>query len=83
MKNWMNLLEEQIAAGTDAIIICGTTGESATLSEKEHLDAIKFTIERVKGRIPVIAGTGSQFHPYGSGDVEGSGGKTEQTDCWW
>ena len=53
------LLEEQIAAGTDAIIICGTTGESATLSEKEHLDAIKFTIERVKGRIPVIAGTGS------------------------
>ena len=53
------LLEEQIAAGTVAIIICGTTGESATLSEKEHLDAIKFTIERVKGRIPVIAGTGS------------------------
>ena len=53
------LLEEQIAAGTDAIIICGTTGESATLSAKEHLDAIKFTIERVKGRIPVIAGTGS------------------------
>ncbi len=53
------LLEEQIAAGTDSIIICGTTGESATLSEKEHLDAIKFTIERVKGRIPVIAGTGS------------------------
>ncbi|MGI6010710.1 MAG: 4-hydroxy-tetrahydrodipicolinate synthase [Ruminococcus sp.] len=53
------LLEEQIAAGTDSIIICGTTGESATLSEEEHLEAIKFTIERVKGRIPVIAGTGS------------------------
>lgn len=53
------LLEEQIAGGTDAIIICGTTGESATLSEKEHLDAIRFTIEQVKGRIPVIAGTGS------------------------
>jgi 4-hydroxy-tetrahydrodipicolinate synthase len=53
------LLEEQIAAGTDSIIICGTTGESATLSEEEHLEAIKFTVERVKGRIPVIAGTGS------------------------
>lgn len=53
------LLEDQIANGTDAVIICGTTGESATLSEREHLDAIKFTIEKVAGRIPVIAGTGS------------------------
>lgn len=53
------LLEEQIAAGTDAIIICGTTGESATLSEEEHLEAIKFTIDKVAKRIPVIAGTGS------------------------
>ncbi len=53
------LLEEQIAGGTDAIIICGTTGESATLTEEEHSAAIKFTIERVKNRIPVIAGTGS------------------------
>ncbi len=53
------LLEDQIAGGTDAIIICGTTGESATLSEKEHSEAIKFTVERVKHRIPVIAGTGS------------------------
>lgn len=53
------LLEEQIAGGTDAIIICGTTGESATLTEQEHIDVIKFTIDRVKGRIPVIAGTGS------------------------
>ncbi len=53
------LLEEQIAGGTDAIIICGTTGESATLSEAEHMDAIRFAIERVNHRIPVIAGTGS------------------------
>lgn len=53
------LLEEQIAGGTDAIIICGTTGESATLTEEEHMDAIRFTIERVKHRIPVVAGTGS------------------------
>ncbi len=45
--------------GTDSIIICGTTGESATMTEEEHLECVKFTIERTKGRIPVIAGTGS------------------------
>ena len=53
------ILEEQIAKKTDAIIICGTTGESATMSEQEHVDVIKFAIERVNHRIPVIAGTGS------------------------
>ena len=53
------MLEEQIAGGTDAIIICGTTGESATMTEAEHSEAIRFTIERVHHRIPVIAGTGS------------------------
>lgn len=53
------MLEEQIAGGTDAIIICGTTGESATMTEEEHSEAIRFTIERVNHRIPVIAGTGS------------------------
>ena len=53
------MLEAQIAGGTDAIIICGTTGESATMTEKEHMEAIRFTVERVKNRIPVIAGTGS------------------------
>ena len=53
------MLEEQIAGGTDAIIICGTTGESATMTEEEHSEAIRFTVERVKHRIPVIAGTGS------------------------
>ena len=53
------LLEEQIAGGTDSIIICGTTGESATLTEKEHMDVIRFAIKRVNHRIPVIAGTGS------------------------
>lgn len=53
------ILEEQIAEETDAIIICGTTGESATMTEAEHSEAIRFTIERVNHRIPVIAGTGS------------------------
>ena len=53
------LLEEQIRGLTDAIIICGTTGESSTLSHKEHVDVIRFTVEKVAKRIPVIAGTGS------------------------
>ncbi|MBR6228909.1 MAG: 4-hydroxy-tetrahydrodipicolinate synthase [Eubacterium sp.] len=53
------ILEQQIAGGTDAIISCGTTGEASTLSEKEHVDCIRFTCEKVAGRIPVIAGTGS------------------------
>ena len=53
------ILEEQIAGKTDSIVICGTTGESETLSEEEHLEAIRFTIERVNHRIPVVAGTGS------------------------
>ena len=53
------ILEEQIAGKTDCIVICGTTGESATLSEEEHMEAIRFTIDRVNHRIPVIAGTGS------------------------
>ena len=53
------LLEAQIAGGTDAIIICGTTGESATLTEEEHLEVIRHCVETVNHRIPVIAGTGS------------------------
>lgn len=53
------LLEFQIKNGTDAIIVCGTTGESSTLTHEEHLDLIRFCIETVKGRIPVVAGTGS------------------------
>ena len=53
------LIEEQIAGGTDALIICGTTGESSTLTHEEHLEAIRYTVEKVNHRIPVIAGTGS------------------------
>ncbi|MCI1945951.1 4-hydroxy-tetrahydrodipicolinate synthase [Clostridium luticellarii] len=53
------LLEWHIESGTDAIIICGTTGEASTMTEKERKDTIKFTVDTVKGRIPVIAGTGS------------------------
>lgn len=53
------ILEYQIANGTDAIIICGTTGESSTLTHEEHLETIRFAVETVNGRIPVVAGTGS------------------------
>ena len=53
------LLEFQIAGGTDSIIICGTTGEASTLSHEEHLECIRYTVDKVAKRIPVIAGTGS------------------------
>lgn len=53
------LIEWHIENNTDAIIICGTTGESSTMTETERKETIKFTVEKVHGRIPVIAGTGS------------------------
>lgn len=53
------LIEYHIANKTDAIIICGTTGESSTLTEEEHMECIRFTIQQAKKRIPIIAGTGS------------------------
>ena len=53
------LIEFQMENGTDAIIVCGTTGEASTLSHEEHLEVIKYCTEKVAGRVPVIAGTGS------------------------
>lgn len=53
------LIEEQIKKGTDALIICGTTGEASTLSHEEHVEVIDYAVKAVKGRIPVVAGTGS------------------------
>lgn len=58
------LLEYHVENKTDAIIICGTTGESATLNDKEHKAAIKYAVEIIDGRIPVIAGTGSNDTAY-------------------
>ena len=58
------IIEDQIAGGTDAIIITGTTGESATMTDAEHREAIRFAVEQVKGRIPVVAGTGSNETAY-------------------
>ena len=53
------LIEWQIAGKIDALVVCGTTGESATLSDDEHLSLITFAVEKTAGRVPVIAGTGS------------------------
>ncbi|HEX9062470.1 MAG TPA: 4-hydroxy-tetrahydrodipicolinate synthase, partial [Clostridia bacterium] len=53
------LIDFQLREGTDAIVICGTTGEASTMPDEEHKAAIKFAVSKVSGRIPVIAGTGS------------------------
>lgn len=57
-------IDFQIENGTDAIIICGTTGESSTLDDKEHRECIRFAVEHIHNRIPVIAGTGSNDTKY-------------------
>ena len=54
-----DIIEMQIAGGIDALVVCGTTGEPATLTNPEHLDVIKFCVDKVAHRVPVIAGTGS------------------------
>ena len=56
------ILEDQLANHTDAILSCGTTGEASTLEDEEHLQVIKHVVKRVNGRVPVIAGTGSNKH---------------------
>ncbi len=53
------LIEFQIENGTDAIVVCGTTGEASTLTHEEHLETIKYCVDKVAGRVPVVAGTGS------------------------
>ena len=58
-EEFAKTIEYQIENHTDAIIVCGTTGEASTLTHEEHLDVIKYCVEKVAGRIPVIAGTGS------------------------
>ncbi|WP_418719000.1 4-hydroxy-tetrahydrodipicolinate synthase [Candidatus Allofournierella merdipullorum] len=60
-KGLADLVEFQIKGGTDAIVICGTTGESATLKDDEHLECIRVAVETAAGRVPVIAGTGSNY----------------------
>ena len=58
------IIDDQIAHGTDAIVICGTTGESPTLSDEEHTACIRYAVKQAAGRVPVIAGTGSNDTKY-------------------
>ena len=63
-ESYGRLIDWQIAEGVNAIIAAGTTGEGSTLSDEEHRDVVKYTVERVGGRVPVIAGTGSNDIAY-------------------
>lgn len=58
-ERFADLIEFQIENGVDAIIVCGTTGESSTMTHEEHLEVIRYCVEKVNKRIPVVAGTGS------------------------
>lgn len=58
------IIDFQIENGTDAVIVCGTTGESATMTDEEHVECIRYCVERVNKRVPVIAGTGSNDTKY-------------------
>ena len=59
------IIDSQIAGGIDALVVAGTTGEAATLTHEEHCECIRYTVEKVAGRVPVIAGTGSNDTAYG------------------
>lgn len=59
------IIEDQIANKIDAIVVAGTTGEAATLTHEEHCDCMRYVVEKVEGRVPVIAGTGSNDTAYG------------------
>jgi 4-hydroxy-tetrahydrodipicolinate synthase len=58
------LIDWHVASGTDSIVICGTTGESTTMTDEEHVECIRYTVERGNGRIPVVAGAGSNDTAY-------------------
>ena len=64
-ESFGKIIEAQIAGGIDAIVVAGTTGEAATLTHEEHCECIKYVVEKVEGRVPVIAGTGSNDTAYG------------------
>ena len=63
--NYGELIEWQIAEGTDAIISCGTTGEASTMTDEEQIEVISYCVDKVKGRVPVIAGAGSNDTKHG------------------
>lgn len=66
------LIDFHCENGTDSIVICGTSGEAATMTEREHMECVKFTVERTKGRIPVIAGNRLKLYEDGNGIIKRS-----------
>ena len=64
-ESFGKIIEQQIAGSIDAIVVAGTTGEAATLTHEEHCECMKYVVEKVAGRVPVIAGTGSNDTAYG------------------
>ena len=65
VESYKKQIEDQIAKSIDAIVVAGTTGEAATLTHEEHCELIKYAVEKIAGRVPVIAGTGSNDTAYG------------------
>lgn len=63
-ERYSALLDMQLTGGTDAIVVCGTTGEASTMTDEEHIEIIEYTVRQVAGRVPVIAGTGSNDTAY-------------------
>ncbi len=63
-ESFGKMIDWQILSGIDALIVCGTTGEAATLTDDEHRDVVEFAVKRAAGRVPVIAGTGSNDTAY-------------------
>lgn len=64
-ESFGKIIEDQISRSIDAIVVAGTTGEAATLTHEEHCECIKYVVDKVAGRVPVIAGTGSNDTAYG------------------
>ena len=76
------IIEDQIARGTDAIVICGTTGECSTMTDEEQLAAIKFTVDTVNHRVPVIAGAGSNDTDHAAHWLQSLPSAVPMPCCW-
>lgn len=63
-ESFGRLIDWQVAEGVNAIVVCGTTGEGSTLTDEEHRECIKFSVDRVNGKVPIVAGTGSNDTAY-------------------
>ena len=76
------LIDWQIEQGIDALVIVGTTGEKSTLTSLEHLEVVRYAIERADHRVPIIVGTGSKIPPTPS-TCHGKRSPWVPTHCWW